>query len=269
MSYSLLACFQSVDSSTFELPDLSAHFPNLSADGTKKLSKEDLLYLMINLDKHTEKMNIAFASLVRDLEEHLTKHDRRPEVVRYLEMINRKLYRNLSECASISEITSELSENISFFNYDIIKFLIQKFGSNSNKERLRKYKKMFREYSKRRIVECPSNAFGSAYESEKVWVLKTDKTLENLTAKDVKLLQYEVNKILYPSHQIVRLLQVEKGCVRLIFRGFGEGNLKISALKKQALRNVGILRISWGNHCEDFSKIEDKEYGESKLVFSH
>ena len=216
---------------------------------------------MINLNRHTEKLKMAFGSLVYDLEMHLTKQKKRTEVVVHcLKFIERSYF---SDCTSISDVFNELAKYFSFFDYEIIKFLIRKFGSVSNKEKLRKYKNMFCEYSKRRIVECPEDAFGGACESEKVWVLKTDRSLETLTAREVKTLQYEVNKILPSSHKIVRLLNVEEGCVKLTYRGFGEDNLKISGLQQQAFRKAGVLSIFYGDQCEDFSKRVECESGKT------
>lgn len=62
------------------------------------------------------------------------------------------------------------------------------------------------------------------------------------------------------GHKLYRLLHVEEGCVQLAIRGFEEDELNISEEQQQALRNVGVLSISYGHRCVDiaekFSKID-------------
>ena len=221
---------------------------------------------MINLDRHTEKLKMAFASLVCDLEKHLSRQNERANVLLYLKLIDKNLHEKVRDYESISDIISELSEHISFFDYAIIRRFIREFGSANNKRKLKKYRGMFREYSKRRVIECPNDAFGVVDKAEKVWVIKTDKNFETLTVNDVKMLQCEMNKELGSVNKPMRLLSVEEGCVQLIFRGFGEEKFIITDKQQQNLRNLGVLSIRYGDQLMNISGkesgISETNYGE-------
>ena len=112
---------------------------------------------------------------------------------------------------------------------------------------------MFREYSKRRVVECPNDAFGDAEESVKDYdiVLKTDKIHQSLTVNELLKLRYEITKIL--GHK--RLLDVREGCVQLTFKGFEDEEFTVAEEQQQSLRNVGVLSISCGDQVVDISKL--------------
>lgn len=261
------ACYLA-GSSSFELPDLSPYFPYLPTHDNK-MSKEELLCYMINLDDHTEKLKRAFAGLVFDLSTHLDRNKKQEDVVQILKLFDDSKYENLSSCMSISEVISKILKHISFFDYEVIKFLIRKLGSGNIKGKLKKYIKMFHTYSSRRIVECPVGAFGNVDETEIVYVLKTDQILEKLTVEEMRILQYMMCKIL--KRMLTKLLRVETGCVQFIFSGVEE-EFNITKEQKQALRNLGILSIRHGDQLEDISKEFTKEssdetnYGEMSSI---
>lgn len=253
-------------SSSFELPDLSPYFPHLPTNDNQ-MSKEERLCYMINLDDHTKKLKGAFVGLVFDLWKHLDQNKKQGGVVQILKLFDESKYENLNNCMSISDITIIITKHISFFDYEVIKFLTRKLGSSNIKEKLKKYVKMFRAYSSRRIVECPSGAFGDVDKMEKVYVLKTDQILEKLTVEEMRILQYKMCKIL--GRILIRLLRVEDGCVQFIFRGIEE-EFSISKEQKQALRNLGVLSIRYGDQYIDISKGFTKEcvddYGETLVI---
>ena len=106
------------------------------------------------------------------------------------------------------------------------------------KKKLKKYKKRFQNYSKRRVCECSKDAFGEAKESDNIYKIKTDKILETFTIEELDKLQYEIRKIL--GHKLIRLLKVEDGCIELTFRVLNCDD-DISEDQKQALGDLGVL----------------------------
>ena len=237
-------------SSTFELPDLCPHFPYLSADKCN-MTEEEFSYHLFNLNRHTSKVKAAFAGVVLDLQRDILP-SKLKEVINFLAVFDSKFKNLLSNCDNMTQLFEKIIEHFSFFDFELIKLLTKKFASLSVKRRLAKYKAMFKEYSERRVVECPSDAFGDHEKSEKVFVLKLDKILNSLTAEELRQLCNKIKSIL--KHEALRLLHVKDGCIQLTFRGFEEEDFNIIEEQQQALRNIGVLCISYGENVLDISK---------------
>ena len=74
--------------------------------------------------------------------------------------------------SNVSQISQENRKIcVIFFDCDVLAYLIDKYGSDLIKKRLKEYEGLFKEFSKRRVIECPSNAFGEREESERVVTL--------------------------------------------------------------------------------------------------
>ena len=204
------------------------------------------------LDK-TEILKRKFASLVFDVQKALVSNQWKVEDVTTLIKLHYQsdeISKLLDESESIAEIFGRLSKYFSFFNYSIIKLIVSKLNSTAIIKKLKKYKEAFREYSKLRICECPAGAFGSREDKEKVYVLKTEMKLNN-SLEEYEKLQFEMNKVL--GGKLLRLIDVEEGCVQLTFRGFVEAELSLSKENGQELRNIGVLCLTYGDQEFDFS----------------
>ena len=151
----------------------------------------------------------------------------------------------------------KLSKYVSFFDFGIFKLLTYKFGSNTSKKKLKKYKGRLREFCERRVCECPSNVFGDAEKGEKVYVIKIDKSMYTLTVEQLEKLCFEINRIL--GHKFLRLLRVDKGCVRLTFRTFENDEFSVSQDQMQELRKLGILSIQFGEQFVKISNVSSKK----------
>ena len=147
-----------------------------------------------DLDEHTSKIKRTFAVLVLDLQNNIEEEGKTRDLITYLKIFDAKTFHEISRSSTVDEVFNDI--NFSFFDFGIIKHLTSKFGSDYNKQRLKKYKRMFKEYCKQRVCECPSDAFGDVKESEKVFVVKVDKhNIQNLTLEEVDSLI--LNKIYY------------------------------------------------------------------------
>ena len=244
-----------------ELPpvDLGPYFPYLSAEN---MSEEELSFYRFQLNEETKKIKKSFASLVFNLQKRVEEMSKVEDVVNILTFYNNAYEKLLCGCNSISEVFRKISSVFSFFDYDLIKLLSRKFGSLSVKKDLKKYKKRFQDFSKRRICECPSDAFGDIPKSEKVYVLKMDKSVEDLTVEQLQQLQFEMNKVL--GQRLLRLLHVKKGCVSLTFRTYEQHEVSLSKSQQQALKKLNVLSITYGEQFVDISKAlaPEKDLGE-------
>ena len=228
--------------SSVQLPpvDLGPHFPYLSPG---EMDEDELSYRRNELMDQTNKIKREFSGLLLRLKQDIESTAKLEDVVSLL-LFNYKdkgFEEVMHACESLTEVLRQLSNYVSFFNFDPVKLLAHYHGSPAMKKKLKKYKIKFREYSKGRVCECPKNAFGEVEKSDKIYKIKTDKILETFTVEDLDKLQHEIRKIL--GHKLLRLLKVEDGCIKLTFRVFNDDDFDISEEQKQALSNLGVISV--------------------------
>ena len=227
---------------------MRSYFPLIS-------DKEALPHYRMKLLDRTESIQRKFSSLVFDLQKALVNNQWQLEDVMTLIKLHYpsdETSKLLDGSESIAEIFVRLSKYFSFFNYSIIKLIVSKLNSTTITKKLKKYKKAFREYSKLRICECPAGTFGSCEDQEKAYVLKTEMKL-NDSLEEYEKLQFQMNKVL--GGKLLRLVNVEEGCVQLTFKGFVEPELSLSKENGQELRNIGVLCLTYGDQVFDFSNL--------------
>ena len=95
----------------------------------------------------------------------------------------------------MSEIVSEYC---SFFNYHIIELIINKLGTEKDKENLAKYKEEFAEYGRRHIFECPSEVCERSDHCADMFVA-LDKNYDNCTVRNLDLFVINLRKTLKVS----------------------------------------------------------------------
>ena len=221
--------------------DLKPYFPYLSPDQSFHLNK---------LKDQTNEIIGVFSGLLLQLKHDIESTAKLEDIVLLLSQASISkddgFKESLRACKSLAEVFNLLTDFISFFNYDLVKLLTHHFGSPAMKKKLKKYKKRFQKYSKRRVCECPKDAFGEAKESDNIYKIKTDKVLEKLTVEDLDKLEHEIRKIL--GHKLLHLLKVEDGCIELTFRVFNCDNFDISEDQKQALSDLGVLSVTCGQN---------------------
>ena len=144
---------------------------------------------------------------------------------------------------SIERFLRQLQEEkyVTFINYDIVEFLIQCYGSDQDKDRLRAYLERFKEYCRRSVFEVPQSAYGMSTNRKKLICKVTkevmdnipshhvpedvaceslkasSKNFDNLSLGSVKIVQYKVAKTLNLNPATLVLENASKGCIQLIF----------------------------------------------------
>lgn len=240
--------------------DLGPYFPYFPAGS---MSKEELSYHLFKLDEQTTKIKRAFSVLVLDLQKSIEETSKLEHVMTLLKFYDKNFEEVSHDCRSIADVFHKISKYASFFDFDLIKHLTQKLGSVAMKKKMFKYKKKFQEFSKCRVCECPSDTFGEVDKSEKVYVLKIDKSLSTLTVEELEKLKYNMNSIL-GCNVLLRLLDIKDGCIELTFRTLKSDDLKIPVKAQQALRKLGVLSLSFSDKSLDISDIQDEiSFGES------
>lgn len=242
------------NSSPTKAVDLTSQFPYLK---TSELSEDELSILWSRLYDETYNIKHKFAQLMTKLRKELKDADVE-EVVYYLVNLDSQMFRNqLYNCTKISKVSMVVSKYVSFFDYDLVEKITDEFGSESLKTQLQNYNKCLEEFAKRRVEQCPSDAFGESEsdikDSDQVCLIITDKIMSDLTLMEVKRLRYKFNKIL-GKNKLIKVLQIQGGSVKIAFRIVGD-LLDITEKQKVALRREDIISIECGALFIDLSTI--------------
>ena len=159
--------------------------------------------------------------------------------------------KKLKKARSIEKVLGIIEDYFSFFNYHVIEDIVSELGTDKDKDELHKYKEKFDCYIKRRVYECLP-VFGPVSEADHArLVLKLDSVYEQFTVKAVKKFQYRLSGILGVSPSVLRLCQVEKGCLQLMFQVplFVQQEIfPLSSEQERALIAEGVIRLTCGKY---------------------
>ena len=166
--------------------------------------------------------------------------------------------KELRSAESIEDVLFIIRDYLSFFNYHVIEHIVDGLGTDQDRVELQNYEREFDEYSKRRVYECPPE-YGSKSDAEHVdLVVKVDSVFEEFTVKELKKFQYRLGRIFCVSPQsVLRLCQVEEGCLQLIFQvpSFVQQEIfPLSSEQESALAAEGVIRLTCGN-CQFAAKV--------------
>jgi len=158
---------------------------------------------------------------------------------------------------TIEDVLLVIEDYFSFFNYHVIEHIVNKLGTDQDKIELQNYKKEFDEYSKRRIYECPPVYGSMSKANHAVLIMKLDSVYEKFTVKELKKFEYRLSRIFCVSPQsVLRLCQVEEGCLQLIFQvpSFVQQEIfPLSSEQESALAAAGVIRLTCGDY--QFTKV--------------
>ena len=161
-------------------------------------------------------------------------------------------FQELRSAGSVEDVLYIISDYISFFNYHVIEHTIDGLGTDQDKAELQNYKKEFDEYSKRRIFECPPVYGSKSSADHDDLVVKVDSVYDEYTVKELNKFQYRLGRTLYISPQsVLRLCQVEEGCLQLIFQvpSFVQQEIfPLSSEQERILAAEGVIRLTCGDY---------------------
>ena len=134
--------------------ELEAHLI-LSADSMRK----KFAALLVNVIKSFKEQNVEptlLISAVLALTEHNDPAIGKPLLEREREA--------LMKAQSVDHIFHVLRPHMTFFNYEILEFLIEVMGSDNDKHNLQKFLQEFRRFCRRSVFEIPANVLGHSTE---------------------------------------------------------------------------------------------------------
>ena len=138
---------------------------------TKNLTESEKHMLHATLRKETRNIITEFADLLRLMRQSFTECKLDPKEIgaavltiapresSTLPLLNTL---DIKEVNSIGDITSFLLQNnyLSFFNYHIVVYLIENYGTETDNDVLKHYTTKFQQFCQRSVFEVPQNVFG-------------------------------------------------------------------------------------------------------------
>ena len=218
-------------------------FKYMKTDGLSENQKQRLLG---QLESDSQSIRIEFATLVHSTEMELKGNNVNARMLKQkFHYYDASLTIEFTEAGNIEEVFFLANDYWSFFNYDLLAYVIDVF--NLSKQNLESYKEKFVEYCQRRLCECESNMAGSHNESGRRIVMKLDDKMSIQTTKlqDLRRLQDQASKV--TGVPIMQLLRIEAGCLHLIYRIPHKSINKINSLseeQKLKLAKIGILSVT-------------------------
>ena len=161
-------------------------------------------------------------------------------------------FKELKTANTIDDTFQVLNDYFSFFNYQLIEHIINKFGTEDDKANLQKYKEDFNRYAKRRIFECLPE-FGPVSDADHADIfVKLDSQYDNYKVAQIKRFRQKLSGILYVSSQgILRLCRVDKGCLQLMFQVptfVQQVIFPLSREQEKALVAVNVIKLTCGEY---------------------
>ena len=217
------------------------------------VESEDIVHKFWRLHSRVYKslceQNISVDKLVTHL---LSLHAFDPVCKGSQKPVLQTFFQELQNAGSIEKVLYIIRDYTSFFNYHVIEHIVDGLGTDQDRVELQNYEKEFDEYSKRRVYECPP-VYGSKSDADHVdLVVKVDSVYEDFTVKELKKFQYRLSRVLNVSPQsVLRLCQVEEGCLLLIFQvpSFVQQEIfSLSSEQESALAAEGVIRLTCGDY---------------------
>ena len=150
------------------------------------------------------------------------------------------VYKAIKDINEFNDLMSCLSDYWSFFNYELLQFIIKRYCRGLTDE-LEKYKGEFKLFCERRLCEVPEGTLGVKAEEKKcMCCLKMDNKFSYKYSKigDIKNLEDELSNLL--NRKLI-LRRIDEGCLNITFICLSCKPLLTSLLKQQ-LRRLGVLK---------------------------
>ena len=229
---------------------IAKKFPFLKSED---LRDEEMNELVSRLIAESEIIRKEFTFLVLKTEQSLdSKNIPVKKLILTLKNINREhsAIDKLKSKSDICDAFIELTDHWSFFDFEILSLFIEVYCSNDPDltKCFNDYKLHFRQYCERRLYEVPIESFSAEVSQKEHTYLHVkldeifNKDIKQLKLKDIEQLNRSISHILKTS---VRLVQIEEGCIELIYITLCEFDetFHLSDQQSHELKEMGIIKI--------------------------
>ncbi len=226
---------------TILLGPVSPHnkkFPYLKAENLTKKRRERLL---AQLEVESGKTQDKFAILVDRARESLENQRIACNDLKVLVSHSQKnrLINLLEQSKTIAGLFFELRKYWSFFDYEFLSVIINRHCPELKSE-LNEFVSSFKEFIKRRVCEVPADVFKKREDDEYNLYVKYSHDFDKITMEDVKQLEYKLSDLLGTD---LYLLEVEEGCIRLVFYSSCAITTSLNTEQIEDLKELGVSRL--------------------------
>ena len=162
---------------------------------------------------------------------------------------------------TIQDAQRIIEDNSSFYDYQLVEYMIEVTGTENDRQALQKYKESFIHYAQRRVFECPAKLATRSSGDVKL-MIKLDSHYKCKLA-ELKEFQERVCQILQIPFYVSKLQCVKKGCFRITFlipSYIQKTAFPLTSEQKSDLAKLKVLHLVCGKYQEVFRK------GETEMV---
>ena len=152
---------------------------------------------------------------------------------------------------TVDAVKEFIKKSTSFYDYELIRYMIELTGTNEDKDQLKQYEEAFLVYAKRRVYECPAIFHTSGDHAKTELHVKLDSMYDDHKLKELKDFQYRLWSILNISVYICHLKSIEKGCFLLTFLipyQIQKTVFPLSDQQEKALVELGVRQLICGDY---------------------
>lgn len=203
----------------------------------KNMSDGEREKLECRLKEAFKSINREYAKFTHCLRKSLVKHNVTPkeladvlmDVRGYLPLSKHSKHFNLLEdrydeikrAEDIAGVFVILRDYSSFFNHDLIAFIVNIVGTEKDKQSLASYQKEFTAYCKRHVFECPY--FSPKSNKLSCFVVKVDQSMSLsesgiFTAESLLHFKSKVAEVFEVTKYSLKLCSVQEGCLEILFQ---------------------------------------------------
>ncbi len=236
----------------------SFSFPQLD---TSSLDEDDKIELEDRLIRDTTKMMFDFTAFTLNIQESFEKRRIPLDKIKYsvlnLEAFDAEDKQEIKLAKTLAQVfmTLRIRDYISFFNYEIVQYLIELLGSPDDQTQLREYCSALDQFCQRNVFEVPAEVFSSKSRNKtaKVFVLKCTERVRVATLEYVRSLTRRIAEALGLQRAALQLCSVRQGCLELHFLitvAVAKRIYPVSPTVQAALSAMGVKVLTCGSMDE-------------------
>ena len=241
-------------------PSVSAEVAKLSFPHIKHVAPNEQTRMELEQRLKLESKDIIMEFRILRNKFFVSLEDQNIPIKRLCRFLREELHGCIdAKLSNLEDIFDFIEKHSTFYDFQLLKYLIKLTGTNMDKQLLKSYEVAFSNYAQRRIYECPETI---VYHSPDVnepdagscgiqLHVKLDSIYDQCTLQELKELQLRLCSILHLSVYVCRLKDVKQGCFLLgfIIPHCVQGLIfPLTIQQKVLLSLIGILKLNCGGY---------------------
>ena len=183
--------------------------------------------------------------------------DRNYCIERLITYLEDPLKESQQQVTTMKEVRTFIKQKSSFFDYRLVRYMINMSGAPNDFDQLRSYEAAFSQYAKRRIYECPSTIKSPCSKDDIELQVKLDLEYEQCKLEELEELQYRLTSALNINIYCCLLSKTMEGCFEVTFlipQYVQRTIFPLTAEQESALIELKVLKIVCGDYEQNFKK---------------